>query len=490
MYHQIIYRKSDGAIARAIAKAERLDYSLVSLGFNPVLYDSLKVLAKDKIEPSKWRVEDKKLVKLVSKEQELMTGFNTEQSEINEGLHIVFVGDATSVNTGFGTQYKILKDGLTRRGYKISELRYQNIPQLVDIHCDFIIALSDYGSVHALFELGLDNLVYWFALESSDWPDKWNTNLREVPHIVPLTRYGAKALGANEVPHSEPIAHGIDPAIYRPFPLRQRGVLRKHNKVDNHFVISYLGTNVERKRLDLLIQAYALFVRDSDTRRESILLLKTKVEGYYDIYRQIEKWSAEYGLSNFADQVRIIEKEMSTQEIAQFINISDLGFNTTSGEGFCIPTIEYMMCGVPFVAGKHSAFPELIGSHLPLIAVDDISIDQRFHWVRSNIDPIHASQILQNYFANWQNGRSYDRQKLREIVAPYTAENMITNWDRYLRDLERKQVEDQYLEKAATGLLNIQEDRDQQRIYERASRAIDVLHATPAQHRVKWIKVF
>lgn len=489
MYHLIVYRKSDGAIDRVITKSARYDASLVSLGYNPVLFDSIQVVAREKIDLSRWRVANRSLVRLISKEDELVCNFNTEETPNDQqGLHVIFVGDTATANTGFGTQYKILKEGLENRGYKISQVRYQNIPQLVDMNADFVLALSDYNSVKAMFDLGLDNLIYWFALESPEWPRDWNQDLEKVPFLVPLAKYGEKALRQNQIKCDSAIAHGVDSATFRPLPLRQRGLLRKHNNVENKFVVSYLGTNVERKRLDLLIQSFALFVRDNDPKRESLLVLKTKVNGHYDIHGLAERWSAEYEIENFLDQIRIVEKEMTTQEISQFINISDLGYNATSGEGFCIPVIEYMMCGIPFLAGRHSAFPDLIGEHLPLVSVDDMSIDQRFRWTRYNIDPIHASEILADYFRNWQNGRSYDRQKLREVVSQYTTENIVTTWDRYFKSLERKQIEEQFLQKASAGLLGVAENVEQQKIYERASRAIDNLPQT--KQEVQWIKVF
>lgn len=490
MYHFVVYRKSNGAIARVITKSARYEASLVSLGFNPVLYNGLKVIARDRIEPSKWKVENEKLVRLVSKEEEMMYHLNSgKKNDEQEGLHIVFVGDATSANTGFGTQYKILKEGLERRGYKISQVRYLNIPQLIDFRCDFVLALSDYNSVKAMFDLGLDNLIYWFALESPDWPEPWNKDLKQVPYIVPLTKYGFQALRANEIKCDDPIAHGIDPVAFRPLPIRQRGILRKQNKVDNRFVISYLGTNVERKRLDLLIRSFALFVKEHDTDREALLILKTKVNGHYDIHRYVEQNAAELELENLVDQVRIVEKEMDVPEVAQLINISDLGFNATNGEGFCVPTIEYLMCGTPFLAGRHTSFPQLIGSHLPLVSVDDMHVDQRFKWVRYNIDPVHAAEIISDYYNNWKNNRNYDRQKLREIAMEYTTEAMIAAWDKYFRTLERKQIEDEFMERAATSLLNIETDVEQQRIYERASRAIDV-YTQQSDREVKWIKVY
>ena len=487
MQYLIVYRKSDGAIVRVLTRNQSHKESLVTLGFNPVTHDILRVVSRERINPTRWRVNHGVLAPLYSKEQELMKTLATDKEE-KDGYKILFVGDPPSANTGFGIQYRLLQEGFERRGHTVNSIKYQNIPQLIDMNADFIIVLSDYGSVHSIFELGLGNLIYWFALESPEWPESWNANLRKVSHITPLTEYGAKALKEKEIPSDAPIPHGVNSDSLRPIPLPQRGVLRKQNEVDNKFVISYLGTNVRRKRLDLLIKAYATFVKNYDQDRKSILLLKTKISGHYDIVQLIGQLGDQLGIENFSSMIKVLEKEMNHQEVSQSINVSDLGFNATYGEGFCVPTIEYLMCGVPFLAGKHTSFPEFIGNHLLLISVDDVEIDPQFQWTRYNIDPDHAAQLLNQYYLNWKNRRIYDRQKLREIALHYSSDAMIQHWERYFKDIERKNVEAEYIKKATSSLLQVEVDEGQQRLYERAARAVE---NTPTQTtQIQWIKVF
>lgn len=489
MYQLIIYRKSDGAIQRVVSRAQTPTNSLVSFGFNPVLFDSCKVVSKERIVPSKWKIKDGKLTPLLSKQEELLKEFKPQSKENIEGYSLVFVGDPASAKTGFGTQYKILKEGLERRGYKIKQIRYQNIPQLIDMDCDFVFALSDFGSVRAIFDLDLPNLVYWFALESPEWPLEWNKQLKKVKTVVPLTKYGQKALLEKDIRCEQPIPHGVDPEVFKPIPIRQRGILRLQNEVDNKFVISYLGTNAKRKRLDLLIRAYAKFLSLYDTEQKSILLLKTKKNGYYDLDDVIAVVAKETSFPNLRERIRLVEKEMSEQEVNQLINISDVGFNATSGEGFCVPVIEYLMCGVPFIAGRHTSFPELLGRNLPLVSIDDMEIDSRFKWTRYNIDINHAAEILGEYFDNWLKHKVYDRQKLREIALNYTSDMMVNQWDKSFREFEKRQVEEIFIKKASTSLLQIGTSEDQQKIYEKAAQAVD--NVLPEQTSgIKWIKVF
>lgn len=488
MYHLIIYRKADGAIERTIVKNEPCTASLTALGYNPVLYSSLKVISKEKIEPSGWQVQDGLLTPLYSKELKLIQQQSLDPRQREEtARRIIFIGDSPTFNTGFGTQYRLLKEGFIKRGYIIEHLRYQEIEQLRDKQFDFVIALSDYGSVRKLFDLQLDNLIYWFALESPVWPEEWNENLEKVSHLVPLTRYGKRALEKKGLICKPIIPHGVDSEIFRPIPIRQRGLLRQQNNYNNKFIISYLGTNVERKRLDLLIASYAQFVKNHDTDRESRLLLKTKEKGFYDLKFLIQKEEERLSLTDLASHITIIEKEWSPHEVAQFINLSDLGFNTTAGEGFCVPVIEYLMCGIPFLAGRHTSFPELIGSNLSLISSEETYIDSRFHWQRYVIDVDHAELLLREYFLLWKKNHSYDRQKLRELALPYSSVRMVDLWDNLLSTLERQQIEHEYIMRAKSSLLQIEDSTEEQKIYEKATQAIN--NSLP-NDSIQWIQVY
>lgn len=489
MQHLVVYRKADGAIQRVVTRTEQRYLGVSELGFNPVLFGTCRVVTSETFVPSKWKVENNILVRLVPKEQELIKDFSANKKKNIEGYKIVFIGDPPSANTGFGTQYRLLRDGLRRRGHTIETIPYSEIPKLVDVNCDFVIALSDYSSVRKIFNLGLSNLIYWFALESPEWPKTWNKNLQKVPLIVPLTDYGMRALNQKGIKCATPIPHGVSTEIFKPIPVRQRGLLRQENEVSNRFVISYIGTNVQRKRLDLLIETFAKFIKEYDKEQKSLLLLKTKIDGYYNLEKLIAENVTKYEIPTLGSSIRFIEKEMTDQGINQLINISDVGINTTSGEGFCVPVMEYMMCGVPFIAGRHTSFPELIGNLFPLASIESTKQDGRFKWTRYNIDADHAVQIVAQFYNKWKEGKVYDRAALRDVAMKYTSDETIAKWDRLLREQERKMVEKEWIERAASSLLKVESSEKDRKLYEKAIRAVEN-QTTDESADVKWIKVF
>lgn len=484
MFHLIVYKKSNGEIARVITRKDSVDIALTNMGYNPMLYDKVKVVSQlARINPLEWRIENGIPVKI---RVDALPGTTKAAPSDSDNLKLVFIGDKPTDNTGFGNQYDLLAKGLRQRHYNVEFLSFQEVEKLVDLDFDYAIALSDYTSVRKLYDLKVDNWILWFALESGGWPREWNINLAKVPNIVPVTKFGSAILDQNGIKHTDYIPHGVSSDLLRPIPLRQRAVLRRENKVDSNFVISYLGTNVERKHLDLLIESYAKFVSIHDSKRDSVLLLKTKVRGAYDIPQLIRELSEKYALPNLNSMVRVVQKEMESDEINEFINISDLGFNASSGEGFCIPVIEYLMCGVPFLMGDHTSAPELLGDACPLVKINAHYTDNKYKWTRSLINVDHAAELLIDYFDKWKANRLQSRTTLREYGMRYAVQRMVDSWDVYLQDVEQNRLDQHFVQKSSSLLEDSQTPEQVAPAYEKAKQVIEQV---PENSPAKWVRI-
>ena len=451
MFHLVIYKKSTGEIRRVISRKSTVELHLSDLGFSSVLHGSIKVVSQlGQIKPNEWRVEKETLVQ-IKNTPEIITVPGSFAAKNAQVMKLVFIGDKPTDKTGFGTQYALLERGLKTRGCQVQYLGYQEIPRLVDMDYDFVIVLSDYLSIQEMFPQRLNNWIFWFALESSNWPREWSSRLKSIPTIVPMTQFGFDALREKKIQCVDVIPHGISLDEFRPIPLRQRGVVRRENKVDSCFVISYLGTNVQRKHLDRLIESYAKFVSKYDNDRKSILLLKTKIRGAYNVPNLIDQYATEHAIPELNKMIKILDKEMDTAQINEFINISDLGFNATSGEGFCVPIVEYMACGVPYLIGNHTSAVELLQG-FPLIEIEKTEIDDRFKWTRYLINTDNAATLLNEYFLKWKKNEAISKFSLRERASQFAAQRITDAWDILLQDLEQSRLDREYKEKAQTLL--------------------------------------
>ena len=160
---------------------------------------------------------------------------------------------------------------------------------------------------------------------------------------VPLTEttriYLANA-GATDL--SPPIPHGVNTEIFHPVSMSDK--IRERERIGfptDYFIIGTVATNIYRKRLNILIEA---FHRVRKRYKKTHLVIKTD--------RSVSP-GAGYNLAalitNFRLQgsVTLIENWLPPDKMAKIYPILDLYIHVSEWEGFGIPVIEAMSCGVP-----------------------------------------------------------------------------------------------------------------------------------------------
>lgn len=145
----------------------------------------------------------------------------------------------------------------------------------------------------------------------------------------------------------------------------------EHSKIKMIFV----GRLIKKKGLDLLINALSLISEDFE------LIVVGEGEEKNNLVE----------LSNFlnlSDKIKFVGKQMNINE---WILEADLFVHPAVWkEGFGISLIESMACGVPCVAFKNGAIPEIITDNINGYLVDEISIEalakriEEVFWQRRN----------------------------------------------------------------------------------------------------------
>jgi glycosyltransferase involved in cell wall biosynthesis len=112
--------------------------------------------------------------------------------------------------------------------------------------------------------------------------------------------------------------------------------------------------NSQRKRLDLTVQG---FVRLLKTVPNSYLVIASNLTpqsgAYYDIQRVFLEELKVLGLNprDYATRMMLIDTSppqvLDDEAINQLYNISDIGINTSDGEGFGLCQLEHMYTGAP-----------------------------------------------------------------------------------------------------------------------------------------------
>lgn len=169
----------------------------------------------------------------------------------------------------------------------------------------------------------------------------------ETVTVVPLTRMTAAHLKQSGLGQTGPvIPHGVDTRIFRP----GAGVTKSGAGSPR---LMSVGANSRRKRIDKLIEAFRLVVNHLPNAKLSIKTDASEKVGGFDITRLLDHYEV-------TDSVSVITAELPDSALAELYASSDFYIHTAEWEGFCIPVIEAMACGVPVVTHRVQGPGELV----------------------------------------------------------------------------------------------------------------------------------
>jgi len=154
------------------------------------------------------------------------------------------------------------------------------------------------------------------------------------------------AAGGVEPARIRVVPHGVDPAVYHPGGARVPLMTRKG------FAFIFVGGTVARKGIDILLRAYAAaFRRDDD------VCLVIKDHGASAFYREgtaredIRKLAGD----PHAPEVLYMDRHLTAPQLAALYRACRVAVFPYRAEGFLIPALEALACGVPTIVPRLGA---------------------------------------------------------------------------------------------------------------------------------------
>lgn len=157
--------------------------------------------------------------------------------------------------------------------------------------------------------------------------------------LVPAERIRAVMLGFNPDMNREP-----DQST-------SRKVSAKYNLPDDY--ILYVGTIQPRKNLGTLIEAFNLLKQDRDISHKLVIVGR---KGW--LYEQLFKRIHELGL----DEEILFTGFVPDEELPSIYGRAGVFVYLSLFEGFGLPPLEAMACGVPVITSNTTSLPEVVGN--------------------------------------------------------------------------------------------------------------------------------
>src|SRR6266567_732058 len=149
------------------------------------------------------------------------------------------------------------------------------------------------------------------------------------------------------------VPHGVDPRVLHPDPLR-RTETRQRLGVDESFVFMSVGAMSQNKGIDLLLRAFA---RVADSHADARLVLKGADDLYVSrnsVQRALEALSTA-DREAAASRIVYLGDRRSARDMADLLRAADVYVAPYLAEGFNLPVLEAMACGVPVICTSGGA---------------------------------------------------------------------------------------------------------------------------------------
>ena len=172
------------------------------------------------------------------------------------------------------------------------------------------------------------------------------------------------------------LEHAADPTIFQKLPGDVRQAVRKSMGIPENAVVFFnANRNSQRKRLDVCIQGFARYLVKN---QNAYLVLATGVNpqlgAYYDIQRIYMRELARLGLPEILFTRLVLvdtsgQTAIGDESINQIYNATDIGINTSDGEGYGLCQLEHLYVGAPQIVtdvGSYRSFmDESVAAFVP-----------------------------------------------------------------------------------------------------------------------------
>ncbi|HEV7767754.1 MAG TPA: glycosyltransferase [Thermoanaerobaculia bacterium] len=263
-------------------------------------------------------------------------------------------------------------------------------------------------------------------LEVDGFPRDWVQQANRMDEIWTPTEFGRKAMldsGVKRPVHVIPL--GVDPQHFHP------NVKRVEQRGDAFVFIANFEWG-ERKCPELLLSVFNRTFKRSDN---AVLVCKiTNRNREVDVANEIRA----LGLDENGGTVHLIyNRELPHYQLATLYRSADCYISTTRGEGWGLPLLEAMACGLPAIAtdwGGHTAildpadsYPLRVRGTIPAVAL--CPYYEGFSW--ADPDPEHLAQLLRHVYEN------RDEARARGLLAAQRVHTTLT-WADTARAIRRR----------------------------------------------------
>jgi len=250
-----------------------------------------------------------------------------------------------------------------------------------------------------------------------------------------------KFLEYGPFPDVRVMEHAVDPTVFSCMAASSVATVRTNLNVPSDGILFLnANRNSQRKRLDLTIGGFARLLARNPTKPYHLLILTNanpQSGAFYDLQRVFIEELKGQGLDvqTHVRKLLLIDSSppnlMTDEAINQIYNASDIGINTSDGEGFGLCQLEHMYTGAPQVVTDVGTYSSFLNSNV----ADFIPKQGRTYFAGSMPHGLWAPTFSMESVADAMEKSIETLEDKRKAVSKYTFKSWSTVCDSWLEDV-------------------------------------------------------
>lgn len=316
-------------------------------------------------------------------------------------MRLLLVGDGIGLTTGFAQVLRHIAKGAVARGWTVGQIasleqptffNYEPYSQLgvqpfipdgenmIGLNIagpvverfkpDVILINADPGTARhwfAYLEQAKVNVptVLYAPVEGAPINPTYAESFKAATKPFSYTDWSSRALKGEWSIDAPYVYHGVDPSVFHPLDEGRRRSLRKRLGWEGRFVIMYVARNSGRKQHPRLLQALAHLQSNGEDDDALLYLHCQPFDAHWNQgwnLQHVAAWCQISERVQFQETAEALYGEPATS-LATKMACADLYIHVAQVEGFGLPILEAMACGLPVIIPKDDGnMMEVVGA--------------------------------------------------------------------------------------------------------------------------------
>lgn len=235
--------------------------------------------------------------------------------------------------------------------------------------------------------------------------------------------------------------HGFNQTSFYPLPLAEA---KKTLGLDEDTFVIFSGNrNQPRKRLDIILRAFAQFISTRKEHKIILLMNCGMIDSGWHILEIFRRICRDIGIEQPERYLRMTTPSLQDpgvddQSLNLFYNGSDIGVSASTGESWGLVNFEHGGVGRPQIVPNFTAFADIFTEGVIKLQAHDYMIHpisvQSVMGEGGVVDYREITRAFEKYYQN-PSLRETDGKKIRNLVCSYTWDQATNDLDSALTDI-------------------------------------------------------